>query len=257
MRREIISIDQEKCNGCGLCAEACAEGAIEIVDGKARLVSDAYCDGLGKCLGECPEGAIRIEVRDVAAFDEEAVKEHLDRRASKSRSGFACPGSAMRQFGARSAAPAVSSAPAPASELTQWPVQLALVPPSAPFLEGADLLLVADCVPFALADFHARFLRGRALLVGCPKLDDTEPYVEKLTEILRHSGLKSLTVIHMEVPCCSGLTRIAANALVAAGAAVPVRDVTVSLQGEVIAERVLSQGSQGTPAGSVCCRANR
>jgi ferredoxin len=240
MQRKIVKIDQEKCNGCGQCATACAEGAIEIVDGKARLVSETFCDGLGNCLGECPEGAITVEEREAVPFDEEAVDKHLKELESKSRLPCGCPGTMARQLERHSAPQTPPSGQPMPSELAHWPVQLTLLPPVAPFLRDADLLLVADCVPFALPDFHSRFLRGRAVAVGCPKLDDPDFYVEKLTEILKRSSLKSLTVIHMEVPCCSGLTRIAAAALAASGSEIPARDITVSIQGEVIEETELS-----------------
>jgi Pyruvate/2-oxoacid:ferredoxin oxidoreductase delta subunit len=190
-KRKIVQIDESKCDGCGMCVPSCAEGAIQIVDSKARLVSDVYCDGLGACLGECPQGAIAIVERDAEPFDKPSALGH-------------------------------------------WPIQLHLVPPQAPFLRDADLLLVADCVPFALADFHGRFLRGRPVLVGCPKLDDAEAYVAKLAAILKLASIRSLTVVHMEVPCCTGLVRIARAALAASGVEVPLEDVTISIRGKVL-----------------------
>jgi ferredoxin len=240
MRRKVIRIDEEKCNGCGECATACAEGAIEIVDGKAKLVSETYCDGLGNCLAECPEGAITIEEREAVPFDEQAVAKHLTDLESKSKLPCGCPGTMARQLERHSVPQTYPTGQPMPSELAHWPVQLTLLPPTAPFLQGADLLLVADCVPFALPDFHSRFLRGRAVAVGCPKLDNPEFYVEKLTEILKRSSVRSLTVIHMEVPCCSGLTRIASAALAACEKEVPAQDVTVSIQGEVIEESEIS-----------------
>ncbi len=227
MKRKIVKIDEEKCTGCGQCAGACAEGAIRIADGKARLVSESYCDGLGACLGECPEGAIAIEEREAEEFDEKAVE------AAHDAAPHACPGSAVRELKPRPAAGAESAAPSGESELRHWPVQLMLVAPTAPFLKGADLLLAADCVPFAMADFHPKFLRGRSVVIGCPKLDDPAIYVQKLTEIFKRSGIRSITVVHMEVPCCFGLNRIAEAALEASGKHYPMRDVTVSIEGKV------------------------
>jgi Pyruvate/2-oxoacid:ferredoxin oxidoreductase delta subunit len=243
--RNVVKIDTEKCTGCGLCAQACAEGAIQIVEGKARLVSDSYCDGLGACLGHCPEGAITIEQREAGAFDEQAVARHLARppkhpwppsgnsRAAGTPSMFVCPGLAAQQL--RKADRADDSATGDvSSQLTHWPVQLRLVAPTAPYFADADLLLVADCVPFAMGDFHQRFLKGHRVVIGCPKLDDAGFYIEKLAQILSSNNLRSLTVIHMEVPCCSGLTRIAREALARSGRTVDFREVTISLQGAVL-----------------------
>jgi Pyruvate/2-oxoacid:ferredoxin oxidoreductase delta subunit len=305
MKRNIVKIDEEKCNGCGQCVTACAEGAIQIIDGKAKLVSEVYCDGLGACLGECPQDAITIEQREAAAFDEAATHEHLENQQPKTvrdpsrencpppapispsaqtvlgqngtvagiltttvqdplphgrgydntiQSGkhhnqeeklsSGCPGTMARTFErpaskevcentcvmGEAAAPAVGRP----SELGHWPVQLKLVSPAAPYLQGADLLLVADCVPFAYNDFHATFLKGKSVVVGCPKLDDASYYVDKLADILEQAKPASLTVIHMEVPCCSGLSRIAEAAVDKTGSAVPVRDVTISLDGKII-----------------------
>ena len=232
--RKIVKIDEEKCTGCGECVIACAEAAIQIIDGKARLVSETYCDGLGACLGECPEDAIAIEEREAEEFDEEATEVHIKQLEEEESRPRACPGAAAMQI-ERQAAPAsdVPSEAAP-SELTNWPVQLMLVSPAASYFQDADLLLAADCVPFALADFHTRFLRGRPLIIGCPKLDDASYYVEKMTEILKQSSVKSLTVVHMEVPCCSGLSYIASRAVAASGKDIPVDDVTISIQGSQI-----------------------
>jgi Pyruvate/2-oxoacid:ferredoxin oxidoreductase delta subunit len=239
--RNIVRIDENKCDGCGLCVTACAEGAIQLVGGKARLVSDTYCDGLGACLGHCPQGAITIERRESAQFDEHAVKEHLARRqkpAAPVAEGFVCPGMRQQSLRKPTETPVVADATvaasgAAASELTHWPIQLKLISPAARCLQGADLLLVADCVPFAMGDFHARFLKDRSVVVGCPKLDDSEFYAHKLADILRTAGPKSLTVIHMEVPCCGGLTRIAQKAIGHSGMSIPFDDVTISLQGEI------------------------
>jgi Fe-S-cluster-containing hydrogenase component 2 len=243
-KRKIIEIDEEKCDGCGQCATACAEGAIEIRDGKARLVAESYCDGLGACLGECPQDAIRVIEREADEFSEERVREHL--AASRSKPSLptmssGCPGIAVqslipRQPIAKTPVPkdavggALSSA---ASALGNWPIQLRLVPPNAPFLRGADLLLVADCVPFAMADFH-RLLQGHALVIGCPKLDDAGGYVEKLSAVLAMSDVRSLTVVHMEVPCCTGLMRIAEAAVQRSGSNVPLKNMIVSIRGQII-----------------------
>jgi NAD-dependent dihydropyrimidine dehydrogenase PreA subunit len=235
VKRKIVKIDEEKCTGCGQCASACAEGAIRIVNGKARLISERYCDGLGACLGECPEGAIFIEEREAAAFDEKAVAAARGSPAAHDPPG--CPGSAMRLLKPRRDGGTESASPAADSELRHWPVQLKLVAPTAPFLKDAHLLLAADCVPFALADFHPKFLRGRSVIIGCPKLDDPAFYVEKLTEIFQRSGIRSVTVLHMEVPCCFGLKRIAEAALEASGKKFPIRDVTVGIEGKVIEAR--------------------
>lgn len=243
--RKVIQIDEEKCDGCGECVTGCAEGAIAVVNGKARLVSDVYCDGLGACLGHCPQGAISILEREAEDFDEAKVKVRL---AGLGRTPSAhtplpvvdaaphqCPGSAMRSFGRPAAVPA-AEAPAGAvtSELANWPIQLHLVPPTAPFLQGADILLVADCVPFACPDFHQRFLQGRPVVIACPKLDQMDAYAEKLPRMLTAARPKSLTVIHMQVPCCSGLTRLAQYAAQTAGESLPITDITIGLQGEVL-----------------------
>ncbi len=237
--RNVVRIDEAKCTGCGLCATACAEGAIKIINGKAKLVSDTYCDGLGACLGHCPEDAITIEQREAADFDEEAVKAHLGHGAGKAAEPlFACPGLAMHQFESKPESP--QEVP---SQLGQWPVQLKLVSPMAPYFANSDLLLVADCVPFAMGDFHQRFLKDRSVAVGCPKLDDAGFYIEKLAQILQSNDLRSLTVVHMEVPCCSGLTRVAREAIALSGRAMSFEDVTISLRGEVIRTEVVNQES--------------
>jgi len=240
--RNIVRIDEEKCTGCGLCATACAEGAIRIVDGKARLVSDSYCDGLGACLGHCPEGAITVEPREAAEFDEKAVTAHLT-QPRKEQPLFTCPGMASHQF-RRDQVPESDAAPEDApSQLTHWPVQLALVAPTAPCFGEAHLLLAADCVPFAVGDFHRRFLKDHSLIIGCPKLDDSQFYIEKLTQIVRSNNLRSLMVVHMEVPCCFGLTHIAREAIALSGKAMSFLDITVSLRGSMIRSEVVKVGS--------------
>ena len=230
--RNIVKIDCDRCNGCGQCVEACAEGAIQIVDGKAQLVSEAYCDGLGACIGECPEGAMTIEQREAAEFDEGATKAHLEAQKKTGPSNFVCPGLAAQQLREKSPSATEPAGEVP-SQLGHWPVQLKLLAPNAAYLANADLLLVADCVPFAMGDFHNRFLKGHAVAVGCPKLDDVEFYIDKLTAILKANKLNSLTVIHMEVPCCSGLTHIAGEAVGRAGVKMAFEDVTIDLRGGV------------------------
>ena len=235
--REIVRIDEEECNGCGLCVPACAEGAIQIVDGKARLVSETYCDGLGACLGECPEEAITIEKRTAKEFDEEATRVHIQRLREKQESRpHACPGSAAMEIKSQHSAADRAPSTGAASELTNWPVQLKLVSPGAPYFQDSDLLLVADCVPFAMADFHAGLLRGKPVVIGCPKLDDADFYVDKLAEILKQASVNSLTIAHMEVPCCSGLNHIASRAVELSGADVPVSEITITIGGETMGD---------------------
>jgi len=232
--RKIVQIDEEKCNGCGLCVTSCAEGAIQVIDGKARLVSDTYCDGLGNCLGECPQDAISIIERDAPDFDERAATSHVAKIAAAPHSAHAggCPGSAMRTL-----RPALNmdntNSEASTSALKNWPVQLKLVSPRAPYFQDADLLLVADCVPFAYSGFHSQMLQGKPVVIGCPKLDDAGFYVDKLTDVLTQSSVRSLTVVHMEVPCCSGLVRIAQVAAERSGKNIPVKDVTITIDGRI------------------------
>jgi len=240
--RKVVKINEDLCNGCGVCITSCAEGALKIIDGKARLISEKYCDGLGNCLN-CPQGAITVEEREAEEFNEEAVKVHLEAPAPEAHHA-GCPGSAMRNITRPVSKPVpaavvqetVKAAPEAAeSRLAHWPVQLTLVPPTAPFLKGADVVLAAHCVPFADANFHAEFLgEHKALLIACPKLDDFEAHQNKLIQVLKQSGLKSLTVVHMEVPCCSGLVHMAKQAMLASGNIVPFRDVTISIRGERI-----------------------
>jgi len=233
MKRSIIQIDQEKCNGCGLCVDACAEGAIQLIDGKAKLVSEVYCDGLGACIGHCPQDAITIEQRQADEFDAAAVEEHLSERKKISEQlNFVCPGMMAKKLRDNSPGEDTQSVDVP-SQLGHWPVQLKLVPSNAPYLAGADLLLVADCVPFAMGDFHNRFLKNHSVVVGCPKLDDVDFYIEKLALILKQNEIKSLTVVHMEVPCCSALRRIAEQAISTSTLQLPFDDVTISLNGGV------------------------
>jgi NAD-dependent dihydropyrimidine dehydrogenase PreA subunit len=273
--RKIVQIDEELCDGCGQCVTACAEGAIQIVDGKARLLRDDYCDGLGACLGDCPQGAIRIIERESADFDEEAVRRHLASRQGLHGTGDAvdhaapvsptstrgatlpishsCPGSRVVSFQARPAAPAGSAAAMPGSpadplsgaaastqqpsELRQWPIQLHLLPPTAPYLRGADLLLAADCAAFSCGDFHSRYLKDHALAIACPKLDDPSGYIEKLSRMITEGGIRSITVLMMQVPCCRGLEQMVRMAIDTAGAEVPLRRIILSLEGEAILDQ--------------------
>jgi len=239
--RNIVRIDEEKCTGCGLCILACAEGALKIIDGKARLISDKYCDGLGACIGECPQGAITIEKREAEDFNEEAVKEHLKGKPAVPAvhhihsSHQSCPSAQVMRFERNLTEKETVNIPEKRkSMLSQWPVQLTLLPTDAPFFENADLLIAADCVPFAHANFHSEFLRGKTLMVGCPKLDDANFYKEKLTEIFKRNNIRSVTIVNMEVPCCFGLYRLVKEALDSSGKVIPLRQETISLKGEKI-----------------------
>ncbi len=231
--RKIIKIDEDKCNGCGLCVPSCAEGALQIIDGKARVVKDQYCDGLGACLGECPQGALEVIEREADDFDEAAAIAHVAKttQAAPVHHG-GCPGSRVMMFN-HERNTASNTAGKSSSELRQWPVQLHLVPENAPYLNEADLLIAADCVPFAYPDFHRRFLKGKALLIGCPKLDDSETYLAKLTEIFKRNNLNSVTVAHMEVPCCFGMVHLVKEALKRSGAKIPFYDTTITIDGEI------------------------
>ena len=224
MLRKVIVIDEERCDGCGECVPACHEGAIEIVDGKAKLVSDRYCDGLGDCLGHCPQDAIHLEMREAAAYDDDAVKARL---AAKVRS---CPGSAPAAF---ASTPVEESAPSP-SRLGHWPVQLRLLHPAAPYLAGSDMVLCADCVPFAYPDFHRDYLHERTVAVSCPKLDDLGEAVERLAAIFASSRPRRVTVLRMVVPCCGGLAEAARIARAKAGVDVPIEIHTIDMQGGIV-----------------------
>ena len=227
MIRKIIEIDESRCNGCGLCAEACRESASEIIDGKAKLVRDDYCDGLGNCLPACPMDAIHFVEREAAAYDEAAVQANQRAKAAKPACG--CPGSAPK---AVEHAPAASCAEAP-SRLTNWPVQIQLAPVQAPYFDGADLLIAADCTAYAHGAFHERFIKGRAVVIGCPKLDG-ENYAEKLAAILQSNDIKSITLTRMLVPCCGGLEYMAREALKNSGKEIPIEVVTIGLDGEIL-----------------------
>lgn len=239
-QRKIIQIDEEKCNGCGQCVTGCAEGALAIVDGKAKVVADSLCDGLGACIGECPQDALKIIEREADAFDEEAVEHHLKAQAAQPPKAMACgcPSTQIQSFSpcAQANQPG-RQVPVQASALSHWPVQIRLIPPNAPFLKGADLLVAADCVPVAFPAFHQEFLRGKTVMLGCPKFDDAQSYVEKFTAIFKTAGLKSITIVIMEVPCCGGLPRIVEKALQDAGSRIPFTLVVVSTRGKIIEER--------------------
>jgi len=263
--RKIIQIDEEKCNGCGLCVPNCAEGAIQIIDGKAKVIDDKYCDGLGACLGHCPEDALHIIEREAAEFDEEAVEELLNSQGKSlndhkeeekhghhghghhghhhgheghGHGGGCCPGSKMMDFkkeAPKTEATAVGDGDIEINikpQLKQWPVQLKLVPVNAPYFEKADLLVTADCVPFAYPNYHLDLLKGKAVVVGCPKLDDLEFYVEKLTKIIESNSLKSVTVAYMEVPCCQGIVMAVDKAVRRANVDVEVKKIKIGLQGQ-------------------------
>lgn len=247
MKRKIISIDENLCNGCGLCVSACHEGALQLVDGKAKLVSDSYCDGLGACLPECPTGAIKIIEREAAAFDEVAVAAKQTAAPSPAPSAppreapaapaplaCGCPGKMAKSI----ARPAASDAPAAGaqeSRLVNWPVQIKLVPVSAPYLKNAALLIAADCTAFAFPDIHRRFMTNKVTLIGCPKLDEGD-YAEKLTAILQANDIRSVTVLRMEVPCCAGIAHAAQRALMASGKMIPWHVVTISTDGAILDE---------------------
>ena len=224
--RNIVQIDEKKCNGCGLCIPSCAEGALQIIDGKARLVKDVYCDGLGACLGECPQDAITIIQREAEEFDKEAAEEHIKKLQP---APTACPSVKVMQLKSE---PTVKLPEKRQSRISNWPYQLKLLPPTAPFFRNADLLIAADCVPFAYADFHEDMLKDRIVAIGCPKLDDVKLYRNKLAAIFRSNNIRSVTIATMEVPCCFGLKRLVQEALELSGKDVPLRQETISVKGE-------------------------
>ena len=233
MVRKIIKIDQEKCNGCGLCAQACHEGAIGMVNGKAELLREDYCDGLGDCLPACPTGAITFEMRQAPAYNEQAVK--AAKKAKQEQQAplpCGCPGSQSKTIVPQDSASSVSASPL-TSQLRQWPVQIKLVPVQAPYFNGANLLIAADCTAYAYGDFHNRFLKNHIALIGCPKLDEGD-YTQKLTEILQQNDIRSLTIVRMEVPCCGGIQMAAQNALKASGKFIPWQVVVISTDGQIL-----------------------
>lgn len=248
--RNIVEIDEEKCDGCGLCVIACAEGALEIRDGKAKIIREIYCDGLGACIGECPQGALEIVVKEADPFDEVAMEEHLKNLREKQTQESAkevevgCPGAKLVHLQPQTPMAAAQEAGAQTSELRNWPVQIHLLPVSAPFFDGAELLIAADCVPFAMGTFHQRLLRGKILAIGCPKLDDARFYVDKLAEIFANNEIKSIIIGYMEVPCCAGLLHVVHKALEASGKAIPVDTVKVSVRGQELPQEGGEGGSR-------------
>ena len=250
--RKIIEIDEDLCDGCGNCVPSCAEGALEIIDGKAKVIADLYCDGLGACLGECPVGALKIIEREADDFDEEAVEELLKQKKVEEPAVMpmapsgGCPSARLESFGSPAAEPAsepcqcanqAATLDQSESALSHWPVQIMLVPPTAPFLKGADLLVLADCVPVAYPNLHDNFLKGKAVMMGCPKFDDAEHYIEKFAQICKQSGIKSLTSLVMEVPCCSALPMIVKRGMELSGVKIPMEEVVISTRGKVLERR--------------------
>lgn len=234
-KRKIIEIDEAKCNGCGQCVDACAEGAIQLVDGKAKLVADNYCDGLAACVGDCPVDALKIVEREADAFDPEAVEQRLAQLRTETSLPCGCPSTKMEMFASPcEAANQPVTQPNADSALTHWPVQIRLVPPFAPFLQKAHLLVASDCTPVAYPEFHTDFLKGRTVLVGCPKFDDTESYVNKFAEIFKIADIQSVTILIMEVPCCSKMPIIVQDGMVRAGKNIPTEIVVVSSRGKII-----------------------
>ncbi len=245
MKRKIVQIDERKCNGCGQCATACAEGAIKIIDGKAKLVSDSYCDGLGACLGTCPMDAITIIEREADAFDEAAVEAALGKKPGThgpqhrhhghAHAGFTCPSAVMKQFSPQPASvggkTVLGTEP---SRLVNWPVQIRLIPPHAPFLRNADLLILADCAPVAYPSIQRDFFDGKVVMMGCPKFDDMDLYHERFLQIFSNVPIRSVTILRMEVPCCSGLPHVVEQALAESGVSIPLEKITIGLQGQIL-----------------------
>ena len=247
--RKIIKIDEELCDGCGNCVPSCAEGAIEIVDDKAKIVAEVYCDGLGACLGECPTGALTIVEREADEFDEKAVEEYLSAKAKEevpqeATMACGCPSTQIQSFMSNSpcqeANKPVMGQRAGGSALSHWPVQIRLVPPTAPFLKGADLLVVSDCTPVAYPNFHQDFLEGRVVMVGCPKFDDAQEYIQKFADIFNTADIKSVTVLVMEVPCCQGLPIMVEKGMETAGKKVPLEKVVIGVKGDLLGREKLA-----------------
>ena len=241
VKRKIIQIDEDKCNGCGVCVPSCAEGALQIVNGKAKLMAEKYCDGLGACLGECPNDALKVIEREAEDFDEHAVEEHLKSAGpahlEEPAMPCGCPSAHLKIFAPATACqeanrPVVQAGVA--SALTHWPIQIRLVPPTAPFLKRADLLVAADCTPAAYPNFHRDFLKGKVVMIGCPKFDEAQAYVQKFADIFRTAGIRSITVLTMEVPCCQGLPLIVRKGLEESGKKIPLTQVIISARGEIL-----------------------
>lgn len=236
--RKIIEIDEGLCNGCAQCVPSCAEGALQIIDGKAKVVSDNLCDGLGACLGECPTGALRIIERDAEDFDEEAVEKRLHENQVKTEAepvlSCGCPSSAVQILSCPDAGRPSFQEQNDESTLAHWPVQIKLVPAKAPFLKGADLLVLADCVPVSFPTLHRDFLKGKAVMMGCPKFDDVEEYINKFAQVFKEAGIKSVTTVIMEVPCCSGLPMIVKKGMDQSGVKVPMEKIVISTKGKII-----------------------
>jgi ferredoxin len=244
-KRKIIKIDEEKCSGCGACVTKCAEGALQIVNGKAKVVNEVFCDGLGACIGECPEGALKIIERDAPEFDEEAVKRHISEdemehaEMRREHPACGCPGHdpiQLKMHGHKAAGRGEHRSEERPPELINWPIQWKLVQPSMPFFRGEEVLIAADCVPFAMRDFHGKYLAGRPVIIGCPKLDEQQAYLDKLTDVIKSSGLRAIQVVHMEVPCCFGLEKLVDEAVRRSGKKVPVKIAVVGIKGEVLKE---------------------
>ena len=242
--RKIIKIDEDLCNGCGNCVPACAEGALEIIDGKARVIADIYCDGLGACLGECPTGALTIAEREADEFDEHAVEQMLEAKQKTAEAprvlpmaAGGCPSTRMVQSFGPAPAPAPEAGAPVESALSHWPVQIMLVPPTAPFLKGADLLVLADCVPVAFPTLHRDFLQGKRVMLGCPKFDNAEAYVDKFAQIVKQSGIRSITSVVMEVPCCAALPVIVQKGMQRSGVTIPLEEVVISVRGKILQRR--------------------
>jgi len=238
VHRNIIRIDEEKCDGCGQCVSGCAEGALAIIDGKARVVADRLCDGLGACIGECPQGALTIIQREADEFDESAVEAHLSRReAAPPLMACGCPSSQIQTFAPYDPDRDGSGSSLPAGEipsaLTHWPVQIRLIPPTAPFLKQADLLVLADCCAVALPTLHPTLLAGKVVMMGCPKFDDVDLYVQRFAEIFQTAGIRSITAAYMEVPCCSALPRILKKAMETSGIVLPIGEVVITRKGRI------------------------
>jgi ferredoxin len=239
--RKIIEIDEERCDGCGQCVPGCAEGALQIIDGKAKVVADKYCDGLGACIGECPNDALTIVEREAEEFDEEAVEAYLSQKEKETVKeepvmACGCPSTQIQAFSPSSCQEAnqPSTFEEPASALSHWPVQIRLVPPHAPFLKNADLLVTADCTPLAFPNIHDRFMKGRTVLMGCPKFDDVQEYIDRFGEIFQTAAIKSITTLIMEVPCCSGLPAIIKKGMQKANKNIPMETVVISTRGNIL-----------------------